>query len=88
MKEEWKVDYLEQRLKHLLQSNFIKSFDEKNSITGEYKRDIKEADELTKPKIEMNIFDQREVHHNCTVEILKNSITGEISVGWYRGEEE
>ena len=38
--------------------------------------------------IETNIFDQEEIHHNCTVQILKNSITGEISVGWWENEDE
>lgn len=27
-----------------------------------------------------------EEHHNCTVQLLKNSITNETSVGWYRNE--
>ena len=30
-----------------------------------------------------NVFDECEVHKNCTVEIWKNSQTGEISIGWY-----
>ena len=34
----------------------------------------------------INIFDQIEEHPNCTVQILKNSVTGEISVGWYPNE--
>lgn len=38
------AEYLERRLKHLLQSDFIRSFDEVNVHTKEYKRDIKEAD--------------------------------------------
>lgn len=38
------IDQLERRLKHLLKSNFIRSFDEVNPITKEYKRDIREAD--------------------------------------------
>lgn len=37
---------LTNRLLHLLESSFIKSFDEKYA-TGEYKRDIAEADRLT-----------------------------------------
>lgn len=37
--------------------------------------------------IETNIFDKRKLITNCTVEILENSITGEISIGWYRTEE-
>lgn len=35
---------LERRLKHLLQSEFIRSFDEVDARTKEYKRDIREAD--------------------------------------------
>ena len=30
-----------------------------------------------------NVYDECEVHHNCTVEIWKNSRTGEVSIGWY-----
>lgn len=28
------------------------------------------------------IYDREEVHHNCTVVIWKNSVTGEQSIGW------
>ena len=38
--------------------------------------------------IETNIFDIEEIHPNCTVQILRNSITGEVSVGWWENEEE
>ena len=38
-------------------------------------------------QIESNIFDIEEIHENCTVQILKNSLTGEISVGWWENEE-
>lgn len=34
----------------------------------------------------MGIYDQREVHRDCTVEILKNSVTGTVSVGWWPNE--
>lgn len=30
-----------------------------------------------------NIYDQEEVHENCTVQIWKNSQTGEVSIGWW-----
>ena len=33
-----------------------------------------------------NVYDECEVHENCTVEIWKNSQTGEISIGWYENE--
>lgn len=35
----------------------------------------------------INIFDQCEVYPNCTVQVLTNSITGEISIGWWINEE-
>lgn len=31
----------------------------------------------------INVYDECEIHENCTVEIWKNSTTGEISIGWY-----
>jgi len=31
---------------------------------------------------EINIYDQTETHYNCTVQILRNSITGQMSFGW------
>lgn len=37
----------------------------------------------------MSIFDEVEEHPDCTVQILKNSVTGEVSIGWtenQRGE--
>lgn len=41
-----KIKSLENRLKHLLSSEFIRSFDEVAYPSGTYKRDIKEADLL------------------------------------------
>lgn len=37
-------DLLVRRLEHLLESDYIRSFDEVNIMTGRYKRDIREAD--------------------------------------------
>lgn len=31
-------------------------------------------------KVELNIYDAEEIHHNCTVQILTNSVTGEQSI--------
>ena len=36
--------------------------------------------------VETNIFDKEKIIENCTVQILENSITGEVSVGWWRNE--
>ena len=38
--------------------------------------------------IESNIFDEEEIYYPCYVQVLRNSITGEISVGWWMGDEE
>lgn len=40
------LNILENRLKHLLQSDFICRFDEKDYKTGEYVRDINDVDKL------------------------------------------
>lgn len=37
--------------------------------------------------IESGIFDCEEIYPNCTVQVLKNSVTGEVSVGWWENEE-
>ena len=34
----------------------------------------------------IGIYDEVEVHDNCTVQILKNTITGETSVGWWEND--
>lgn len=36
--------------------------------------------------VESNLFDEYEIHTNCTVEIFRNSITGEISIGWWEND--
>lgn len=33
--------------------------------------------------IETNLFDVEEIYPDCTVQVLRNSITGEVSVGWW-----
>lgn len=37
-------------------------------------------------EIETNIFDEVELYTNCSVQILRNSVTGEESVGWWINE--
>lgn len=46
-----------------------------------------EPDEIDR-EIEVNIYDREEIHENCTVQVLTNSVTGEVSVGWWENEEE
>lgn len=40
------------------------------------------------PQITTNIYDTEEIHHGCTVQVLRNSVTGETSVGWWKEKEE
>ena len=36
--------------------------------------------------VSMIIFDECEIHTNCTVQILHNSVTDEYSIGWWKNE--
>lgn len=36
--------------------------------------------------VKTNMFDEEETYPNCTVQILRNSVTGEESVGWFRND--
>lgn len=47
-----------------------------------------EKQEGKKPiTVETNIYDTEEIHHGCIVQILRNSVTGETSVGWWKEKE-
>lgn len=37
-------------------------------------------------KVETNFYDKEEIYENCTVQVLTNTTTGEVSVGWWRNE--
>ena len=37
--------------------------------------------------VESNIYDEEEIYYDCTVQVLRNSITGETSVGWFKNDE-
>ena len=37
-------------------------------------------------EITTGLFDIEELHENCTVQILKNSVTGEMSLGWWENK--
>lgn len=50
------------------------------------KQDLKLAEKYKEPKISIAIYDQEEIHDNCTVQILTNSVTGEVSIGWWKNE--
>lgn len=35
-------------------------------------------------KVEVNIYDKEEIYPNCTVQVLTNTVTGGVSVGWWK----
>ena len=38
------------------------------------------------PETEDNLYDTVDTYYGCTVQILRNSITGQISIGWWQDE--
>lgn len=41
-----------------------------------------------KETVKSNLYDKEEIIYPCTVQILTNTITGEVSVGWWHGTPE
>ena len=39
---------------------------------------------LPEPPIEINLYDKETIIPNCTVQVLENSVTGAVSVGYWR----
>ena len=39
------------------------------------------------PKVATSVFDKETIIKNCTVQILENTVTGEVSVGWWKNME-
>lgn len=46
--------------------------------------------ESSQPQVEMAVefYDTEEIHHNCAVEIFSNSVTGDVSIGWWHEDED
>lgn len=36
--------------------------------------------------VEINIFNKETIIENCTVQIWENTVTGQVSIGWWRNE--
>lgn len=63
------------------------------STTDETKESVSKTEEAFKMAIaaldmqtEVMMFDKEEIHHNCTVQVLTNSVTGDTSIGWWEEE--
>lgn len=37
-------------------------------------------------KVETNLYDKEEIYPDCTVQVLTNTATGDVSVGWWKNE--
>ena len=37
-------------------------------------------------KVETNFYDKEDIYDNCTVQVLTNTATGDVSVGWWRNK--
>lgn len=37
-------------------------------------------------KVETSFYDKVETFPNCTVQVLTNTVTGDVSVGWWKNE--
>ena len=55
------------------------------SLQTRYELDLKRTEE---EKVSLNVYDEEEIYENCTVQVLRNSITGDVSVGWWQDEPE
>lgn len=53
----------------------------------ELKLMLNDVDSIINNAKEDDCFDLVETYHNCTVEVWKNTRTGEVSVGWYGASE-
>ena len=58
-----------------------------NGFRLERKQATSDKTSDTNVVVETNIYDSEEIHHNCTVQILHNSVTGEQSIGWWEEDE-
>lgn len=45
-----------------------------------------ELERLSEP--EVAVYDKEEVFTNCTVQVLTNTVTGKVSVGWWKEGEQ
>ena len=46
-----------------------------------------EAAAIANGCMEINLFDKVAEYPNCTVQVLENSYTGKVSVGWWKNKE-
>lgn len=75
LSHEFGLDETWNKLHDAVKEDFLKLCSDKD--------DDKKADGYS---IDIEVYDEIEEYENCTVQVLKNSVTGKYSVGWYRNE--
>lgn len=58
------------------------------TMIGMYPSDQKAREAWNTRYKETTVYDKEEVIEGCTVQILTNTETGDVSVGWWRNNEE
>lgn len=46
-----------------------------------------DAIERLSSRVECRLYDKEEVYDNCTVQVLTNTVTGDVSIGWWQNED-
>ena len=46
------------------------------------------AELIPREEVEINIYDREEIFENCTVQVLTNTTTGQVSIGWWQNEDD
>lgn len=52
----------------------------------EYAENLPIVDSTQVVKVETNFYDKEEIYPDCTVQVLTNTATGDVSVGWWKNE--
>ena len=50
--------------------------------------DVEKMNGFEQVQVVTNLFDKEEIYQNCTVQVLTNTVTGEVSVGWWKNDRE
>jgi len=53
-------------------------------VIAKWEKAEKEIRELKKPKVDANIYDKETIIKNATLQIWENTVTGKVSIGWYK----
>lgn len=75
------LDYINGRRQWLSQFSFSEHAIRELNIIEQKIREM-----LNQPDVEFHadIYDKEEIHENCTVQVLTNSVTGDVSIGWWQ----